>query len=280
MSNSGKSYRRLFAGGVRPLAVVLVVAALACGCAGNPNAAVRQPTGPHLTVATYNVNFGMPGPERTLGAIEAVDADVLCLQETNVQWQRFLVPRLKRSYPHMRFRSAAGAGGMAVLSKYPFKDVAILPPAEGGWFSAWVVRVESPVGPLQMVNVHLHPALSEKFQVTVYAYLATRDVRKREIRQHVGSLDRSLVTIILGDFNEPDDGGAMEWVGKQGFANALGQFDRRSPTWVWQAGWITLRDRFDHIMYDRRLDCLNARVVSKGASDHLPVVAVFQKAAG
>jgi endonuclease/exonuclease/phosphatase family metal-dependent hydrolase len=36
-----------------------------------------------------------------------------------------------------------------------------------------------------------------------------------------------------------------------------------------------LRQQLDHILYDqRRFDCVDARVLKRGRSDHLPVVAL------
>ena len=59
--------------------------------------------------------------------------------------------------------------------------------------------------------------------------------------------------------------------------NALPQFDRNSPTWKWKTSVVTLERRMDHILYSLELDCIAAKVIPAGASDHFPVKAIFTR---
>jgi len=165
---------------------------------------------------------------------------------------------------------------MAGLSKYPLAGMSVLQPPKGGWFPAWLVEVDTPGGSVQLLCVHLRPALSEAGSVGLGPLLTSAGVRKREIVRHAGRLGVNRPAIVLGDLNEGDGGGAVGWLRKQGFTDALAKYDAWSPTWVWPTPLLTLRERLDHILYSRHLRCTAARVLRQGGSDHYPVVATFR----
>src|SRR5688572_2704906 len=132
----------------RPVVVLLVLCLLgAVGCAGR-----RSPepmTGAHLSVLTYNVNFGGPRPDLAVQAIAEANADVVCLQETNPAWERMIRDALGERYPHVHFRHEPGAGGIAMLSKWPVSSVDYHR-ADAGWFPACIATVQTPAGPVQV----------------------------------------------------------------------------------------------------------------------------------
>lgn len=257
-------------------AAALLVATLTFGCAGERQQP-RLPDGskPHLTVLTYNVNYGIPGDEPTLEAIRKADSDVAFLQETTAEWEAALRPAFASTFSHMAFRHCCGAGGLAVLSKHPFTDEAYVDPPEGGWFPGWIVVVDSPLGKLQVLNVHLRPQLSESGSV-VSGYFSTPKIREEQIAHYAKSLDASLPTLVVGDFNEGGGGRAIAYLSDRGYRSALPDFAGSEPTWRWPTSVMTVRQQLDHIVYDERLDALNVRVLTAGRSDHLPVVGVFQ----
>lgn len=53
-------------------------------------------------VATYNLNWGNRRGDQVLDAIATAKADVVFLQETTRQSERFLQEHLKKSYPYFR----------------------------------------------------------------------------------------------------------------------------------------------------------------------------------
>ncbi len=248
----------------------------ALGCA--PTRKPAEPTGAHVSVLTYNVNFGGPRPELAAEAIRNADADVVALQETSPAWERFLKPRLAGLYAHRRFRHAGGAGGMGFLAKWPLREVFYARP-KAGWFPGWLVEVTTPVGPVQLLNVHLRPPVSDRGSVGIGPYLSTRNIRLLEIQSLHKQLEPGKPTIVLGDFNEDDSGRAVGWLRKQGMTDALREFDRRTTTWRWRTRYLTLRHRLDHVLHSPELHCLSARVLDAGASDHLPLLTVFEAAA-
>jgi len=252
----------------------LAVAAFMCGCDSTREA--QAPTGPHFKVLTYNVNMQCLRPELAVEAILEADADIVCLQETTPTWERYLRNGLKKRYSHMLFRHWRSAGGMAILSELKAEEVAYYQP-KAGWFPAWLVIADTPVGQVQILNVHLHPKIGEDGKPVIGADSSTEEIRLREIKGFYGHPRGNLPMIALGDFNEDESGSAMKWLSEKGMTNALYEFDRSSSTWRW-GHYVTIEDRFDHILYSDRLHCLEARVVKAGASDHYPVLAVFQSA--
>ncbi|MFH1150780.1 MAG: endonuclease/exonuclease/phosphatase family protein [Actinomycetota bacterium] len=64
------------------------------------------------------------------------------LQESTPGWERQIRARLGHRYPQMAFHHEDGAGGLAVLSRYPFSGEVISSAA--GWFPAW--RWQTSVG--------------------------------------------------------------------------------------------------------------------------------------
>jgi endonuclease/exonuclease/phosphatase (EEP) superfamily protein YafD len=239
--------------------------------------AVKSPAlpGPELTVLTYNVNFGLSGDPSTLAAIRGLNADMVFLQETDLAWERALRQALSSVYPHMAFRHSDGAGGLAVLSRFPFRPEEYLPSREG-WFPAWRVVVESPLGPVQVLQVHLRPPVSDRGS-WISGYFTTGDFRRREMEVFAAHLKPGLATMVVGDFNEGHGGKAVQLLRRRGLRDALRERCPDATTWHWQTsvGQITLP--LDHLFYSADLVPRETRVLHAGRSDHFPVVATFQR---
>jgi len=257
------------------VAFVLSLALLLAGCSA-PKKPARLPTDerPHVKVMTYNVNYGLAGDPATLAAIGEPWADIVALQETTAKWESAIVDSLGHRYPHRAFRHCCGAGGLGVLSRYPWQEEEILE-ASAGWFPAWRLVIDTPLGPLQILNVHLRPPVSESGSV-VSGYFSTPPIREREIEGFVQSLDPDLPTLVVGDFNENAGGRAITLLRAAGFATALEQFDVPQQTWHWNTSAGTVTAQLDHLVHDQRLDPLDVRALPLGRSDHWPVVGTFE----
>ena len=245
------------------------------GCAARPTrfAADIPPDVPCVNVVTYNVNFALAGDAATLAAVSQPDADVVFLQETTPQWESVLRSRLGGDFPHMEFAHWGGAGGLGVVSKLPIESVEYLKPVS--WFPAARVVLETPLGRVQVLNVHLRPPISSSGSV-VSGYTRTPPVRQSEISRFASRLDPSLPTLIVGDFNEEERSGrALAWLRRRGIRSALPEFFPYAQTWRWRTSLLSLRRRYDHLCYDRRLLPLRAEVRAAGRSDHLPVFGTF-----
>jgi endonuclease/exonuclease/phosphatase (EEP) superfamily protein YafD len=248
---------------------------LAFGC--RPVRQPEAPAGPHVRVLTYNVNWGAPRPDLAVEIIRHSGADIVCLQETTPEWEGILRSALGGDYPLADFRSSGSgaAGGLAFLSKVPGREVAYLP-SETGWFDGWIMGFESAVGPLQILNVHLRPPISDRGS-WASGYLFTGDDRVREMERFYPRFEPGLPALVAGDYNDGETSPVVEWLEEKGLVNALPQFDPYTPTWEWRSSLVTLRRRMDHLLYSPELDCLSARVIRAGASDHYPIEAVFTR---
>jgi endonuclease/exonuclease/phosphatase (EEP) superfamily protein YafD len=235
----------------------------------------ETPTGPRFTLLTYNVNWGGPRPELAVDVIRKSGADIVCLQETTLEWEQYLRQALGHEYSVVEFRQSQTrvGGGLAFLSKLPAREVAYVP-SETGWFDGWIMAFDTASGPVQVLNVHLHPPVSEKGS-WVSGYLTTRGDRLHEMERFFARRNSQQPMLVAGDFNDGEKSRVVEWLEKKQMANALPQFDRHTPTWEWKTSVVTLHRRMDHILYSPELHCCSAQVLHAGASDHFPVEAVF-----
>lgn len=236
------------------------------------------PAGRALTVVSYNVNYGVPGPAEAVAALREADADIVCLQETNATWEAALRHGLADKYKQMLFRHLPAAGGLAVLSKWPLTDVAYhWPKVKGSWFPGWLLTAETPDGPVQLLNVHLRPALSDQGSATLVGVVTSARVRRGEIEELHEQLDPGTPAIMLGDFNEGDQGDALRWLKSKGLTSALTKYQPLATTWHHTMGVLPIVSRFDHVFHTDHFTCTGARVIRKGLSDHFPVLAVLTR---
>ena len=89
---------------------------------------------------------------------------------------------------------------------------------------------------------------------------------------------RRPITIVLGDFNEESNGEAIKKLKDDGFRDVLPLFRPGQATWRHSSLASQFTAAIDHIMFDSTLEPLDARVLVKGNSDHLPLVASFELA--
>ena len=267
---------RSIGGGFNRGLLLVGLIAIVAGCRSPRQA--EAPIRPHLCVLTYNVDWSCARPELAVQIIRESRADIVCLQETTPQWEQFLRQSLGHDYPFAEFRESKNrfGGGLAFLSKFPAREIALVP-SETGWFDGWIMGFETLIGSLQVLNVHLHPPVSDNGG-SVRGYLFTRDDRLQEMKRFYGQRRSEIPMLIAGDFNDGEDSAVQQWLKKQGMTNALPEFDRDSPTWRWRSGILSLTRRMEHIVYSPGLHCCSARVIREGASDHFPVEGVFIRA--
>jgi endonuclease/exonuclease/phosphatase family metal-dependent hydrolase len=256
--------------------ILLLLVAVTCGCRTTRTATI--PESPQLRVLTYNVNWGGARPDLAAEIIRRSGAEIVCLQETTPQWAAYLRQSVGREYPFMEFRDSAQrmGGGLAFLAKRAGAEVAYVPSGTG-WFDGWIMGFETELGPVQVINVHLRPPISDSGS-WVSGYFTTGDERRRELERFYRARDPQTPTLVLGDFNDGEDSAVVEWLEAQGMKNALPQFNRYQPTWQWKTSLLTLKRRMDHVFYSPQFDCANAQVTPAGASDHFPVEAILVRA--
>jgi endonuclease/exonuclease/phosphatase (EEP) superfamily protein YafD len=255
------------------LLLPLLISLTACRSTRPP----ETPTSPHFTLLSDNVNWGAAGASEVVDIIFNSRAEIICLQETTPQWESLLRSQLRTAYPHQHFRNSQNrmGGGLAFLSTTPLREVAFIP-SDTGWFDAWIMQFQTSAGPVQILNVHLRPPVSDRGSWTS-GYFNTRDDRVAELETFVAKLRPGIPTLVAGDFNDSENSPALKFLREKGMLNALPQFDRSTPTWQWRYRGITLSRRMDHILYTPDLHCTRAEVHPTGPSDHFPLTAMFVK---
>lgn len=223
-----------------------------------------------ISILIYNVNYRFINHD-IVTILDSIDADVVCLQETNSEWEQLLRNGLQDKYPFIYFKNYGTAGGLATLSKYPIIKSLLLK-NDPGWFPAVLVSIRKGQDTIQLLNTHLKPKLSKKGLIGWNAYFKADEIHMKELSLFMKSLNVNTPTVILGDFNENDAGKMMKWLKKEmNFKDALSKFDKRSKTWRF----LLLRGRFDHLTYNYLLSCKSATVYKLGKSDHFPVLGEF-----
>jgi exonuclease III len=254
------------------IGIVLLVFLAGCTQHRQPDFA---PDKPHLKVVTYNVNWGFSQPQMVVDFLAEADADIVCLQETHSQWEAVLKMRLAERYPYRIFKNSQGAGGIAIMSKYPLHDTIVIEPSEG-WFPSLLTKVQTPLGEIQILNVHLRPPLADDGSVTISGAYNAPEIHSKEMRDFIKKTDPNRPIIITGDFNENEKDKAIRWLISRGFTDTLSSFDTYTKTWVWKtSAGISIKARYDHIVINKYLACTGATVSPVRASDHMPVVAVL-----
>jgi endonuclease/exonuclease/phosphatase (EEP) superfamily protein YafD len=231
-----------------------------------------------LRLMTYNVNYANPDPGSALEAIARADVDIVLLQEITSEWRRLLAERLSKQYPHAVYRiHTRAAGGLAVLSKLPISAEELLPSPERGWFPAQRLVIEAGWGALQILHVHLRPAIDGGSWVR--GFMTTPPLRRREIETYWKHVVKDVPTLVAGDFNEaPTTGSALDFLAQHG----LSRVETKGPTtWRYQ---VTSQGQtsdlikldIDYVLVDQMLIARDGIVVDEGRSDHRPVIVTIE----
>ncbi len=254
-----------------------ITAMVALGCGERP-LEPRDPTPgvPHFTIETFNINSDDAEDSATIAAVGAANADIVCLQEVTHAWVKSLEAKYADKYPYRLYVPQDGASGLGALSRFPLLHAGFIQ-GPFGWHPAWHFHVQTPAGWLQVLDVHLRSG-TEGDGNAVNSYLTVDADHAYEMKLFQNQLDPSLPTMVVGDFNEGPDGGAIRYLEGLGFTDVL---------WLYHPGqWTSRRTSvanqftqdLDHILFDSSVEPLNAWVLLDGNSDHIPVIAHFQAA--
>ncbi len=175
----------------------------------------------HLTLISFNIldlpTFSEEERQRRLGEIavylRGLDPDIVCLQEAwNIEHRDLLhtalgADRYHRTNGHLRralfFIHLDTTGGLVIFSKFPITRNVFVP-FKRMWNAALPeffsrkgfldVVLQTPRGPLRVVNTHLHQP----------AYFGDAFMRRKQFASllaHLDAADEALPAIVAGDFN-------------------------------------------------------------------------------
>jgi endonuclease/exonuclease/phosphatase (EEP) superfamily protein YafD len=259
----------------RCFAACALLLLLASSCAERPREP-RDPTPgvPHFTIQTFNVKSDEVGDPSTLKAVGAGNADIVCLQETTAEWVVELEAEYADRYPYRLYAPKTTSAWLAVLSRFPVVDGGFHP-GPNEWHPAWHFKVQTPAGWLQVLNVHLRSGVDGNGSA-VNSYLTASSDHAYEMQLFDSQCEPNMPTIVLGDFNEGPDGGAVKYLEAHGFTDVLWLYHPGQYTWRHSSIANEFTQALDHIMYDSSLEPLDAWVDVTGHSDHIPVLAHFE----
>lgn len=230
-----------------------------------------------------------------INAIQAADADLVCLQETNEGWEYACNHFLRSQYPNQYFfHSETGyyAAGIAFLHKKNFTPSfvrTVSPKVEGSYFDGNLISGTFSEGTIvNIVNVHLRPPLSMGNDdngilgnLDVY-FRKAGPIHSAEIQSFLQALNTLQTdpsnTFVVGDFNEGYYGDGYQFLAANGMTDALTLCSDQT-TWYWPIIWgQNISGSYDHIFSNpqkfKTLSCNIMREYRDG-SDHCPVLATF-----
>jgi endonuclease/exonuclease/phosphatase family metal-dependent hydrolase len=244
------------------------------------SAASLEAAAQSIRVATFNVNWGNQHGDRMLEAIAAAKADILCLQETTPQAERFLKPRLADRYPEFH---VVGHEGDYYAERFVFasrvKPLALkFHPPEAGLFGFYVATFRIEGREVCVVNVHLAPVVIEPESRMLDAMNALADFEERhakEIEAILAAIDPEKPTIIAGDFNSVSTFKAPQRLLEKGFIDSFASMHDDADhhaTWKWPTRPLPLALRIDYLFHTPHFETTASEILRDGGSDHYPLV--------
>jgi endonuclease/exonuclease/phosphatase family metal-dependent hydrolase len=233
-----------------------------------------------FVIATYNINWGNVDLNETVQTIRASEADLVCLQETNRESERYLRRYLRDEYRHKRFFPGRFAAGFGFLSKVPLRHVERFKP-QAGMFSAYSTEVRLGGRAVQVISVHLTPIRAQKgngLRDTLRVFAQTEEVHVHEIKSIYDRVSSEMPTVILGDFNSPPHFFAPQYLMRKGFVDSLGSVADASAeltTWQWPLDGVELKFRIDYVFHTKDMRTISSRIIPTQASDHNLVVSTL-----
>ena len=255
------------------LATITLVLAMTAACG---DFALGQPPAESLKVATYNINWGDRDLEQVVATIERADADIVCLQETTSKSEARIRRTLGKRYPQIHFQGHQGrfaAERFGFLSRHPIKRLSFLPPKHG-LFGAYVAQVAVGDRNVQVVNVHLQPAILRRGGGVGQAFsalFAMEQTHKKEIAYVFERIEQDVPTLVLGDFNSLSTFQAPTFLKERGLVDSFAQVHEEPDshfTWHWPLKYGQWSLRIDYIFHSPHFATRKSSVLRSKGSDH------------
>jgi hypothetical protein len=220
---------------------------------------VRQGTA--LTVMNANLLYGGANPAAIVALVKAQHVDVLATEElTPQEVQRLSDAGLDTVLPFHVLAPFRVADGCGLWSRYP---LTALPP--------FALRFQSPGARLALPD-------GKKVVVRVVHPMGPLDnalykVDNAALRLQVAALDRSVPTVISGDFNASQDNTLFRELLGTGHLRDAGELAGSGVQRTWSPlGWPGLL-HLDHVLVNHLVDTRSTSVEPLPGSDHRAVVA-------
>jgi endonuclease/exonuclease/phosphatase family metal-dependent hydrolase len=247
--------------------------------------------GPHknheIRVITYNIHSCVDRnrnvhPERIAGIIDNLKADIVCLQEvdaqkpfsTNRNQARILAEQLGMDYLFFPAeKSSLHAFGVAILSRFSFNEYYhnllpnLFPRLQPRRRGAIRTSIQTPVGPIHMINAHL----------SLFKLERRKQVKTLLGKDWLSAVPKDEPLIFCGDFNAGPLSKTYRTLAR--FLTDVQKEIKNLRPSVYQPTFHSRSPlfRIDHIFVSRHFRTLNVEVTrtpdTQIASDHLPLIA-------
>lgn len=242
-------------------------------------------SGQTIRVATYNLNWGNRRGGQVIDAIIAANADVLCLQETTRQSERFLKRKLADRYPEFRsagYKGKYGAERFTIACGTRLRNWKFHRPS-AGLFGFCAATFDLGEDKVRIINVHLTPFYMKRrggFPEAMDALARTEEEHSTEIEAIIRTIKEGQPTIIAGDLNSLSTFRAPKRLAELGFVDAFASANENAdahPTWRWPTRPLPLALRIDYIFHSPHFRTSNSEVIRRDGSDHYLVVAELKR---
>lgn len=240
---------------------VLLALLAGLGYAGLRLNAPVTPQAGDLTLLTYNIARGTHGSaERLAEQIQAQNADIIALQETN-GWDAEFTPTLLAKLPEYAVARTGKGGELLTLSRLPIVDSREVQLPETSRRLLFTTLRMADGGEFTVVNVHFSTVMVSgvlKGQV-----IPTRNRRQLQLQRLLAETADMPRVIAAGDFNTPPRGQVYRALQAE-FANA---WDKAGLGLGYSFPAPLPVLRIDHV-FARGLRPVEAEVLAAGGSDH------------
>lgn len=235
-----------------------------------------KPLQPALSILTYNVLGWNTEVTAQVETIRKMDADIVFLQELNLELAALLQSQLVAQYPYQVLDAQQGVSGMGTLSKFPLAKAGSAPHLDWVGEPQWL-RLEGQPCPIELLNIHMAPT---NFFNAVHIH-HTNALRQAQAQWIIEQIKPTQPLIVAGDTNsvplsdsyrilrqELEDawqvsgwGLGHTFPGRAGPGSSRPQFFGISvPQWLL---------RIDYILYTPHFTALEAHLADfDGISDH------------
>ncbi len=249
-----------------------------------PNLGVSDNNFSDLRILSHNIGQDLPNYEDINALIYSSQANIVFLQEVTEDYIQHYLPNLIDIYPYQTCGPLQGKKrvGMVVLSRYPFVMVENFKLVEDGL--VFQQRLLLDVNGKQIVAYNVHTTfpwinIHYPFPFNIPWPVYEDQVRRREITELFELVEKEQQPVILvGDFNFTDQssdykkisGVLLDAYSDAGWGLGLTWPANRTPS-VNIPSFIRLV-RVDYLFHSTSLHCVNAHILPKTGSDHLPML--------
>jgi endonuclease/exonuclease/phosphatase (EEP) superfamily protein YafD len=244
---------------------------------------------PSLSVMTYNMlGYNTAHPEVVIATIRHANADVVAIQELNMEAGALIQRELARDYPYQILDPQIGVSGAGVLSRFPLRDTGETLPGE--WIGTpQILTLDWNGKPVTLLHVHTFPSNASPIAFLLVGNLIEESIRVRENHSRLiadfarAHPDSPLV--VTGDFNATDQNTSYQLVagvlrdswreagwglGHTFPSNNLNTRPTLSVAGLYPMMWLV---RIDYIFHSSHWRAVSAELGNwDGFSDHRPVI--------